>query len=250
VKTKNTAPSYGSKLIIAAVLIVLMQPWIMIGSLLYHDWAHFGPSLNKLLVALVWVAFFFGSLWWIFANLRHALRVAGSLRRKMPVILIVLAGIMMAGVVCYPLVVLPAGARWVPAEEPAEDRRVVHPLGFSIVSPPGWKSKIWNMDKEWGGITLLPGYKGRHGPGLGVSTDMSAPDLTQFRETPFLDSTAWERSVTGKGENARLRYELIVTHKGRWYQVTYSESRSFERNPSLEFPDIMKRYVRSFRPPP
>src|SRR5262249_30847516 len=98
-------------------------------------------------------------------------------------------------------------------------------------------------------ISLLPGYKGRHGPGLGVSMALT-PNLSQFHETRFMDAPAWERTVTGTGENARLSYTLVVSNKGQWYEIHYSESRAFEDNPSSEFPNVIKRYIQSFRPAP
>lgn len=243
-------PSYASNFAIGAALIVFLQPWLLIGGMLYHHWGHYGASLLTFIFLAVWVVVFLGSLWIVFVKFRQALTLAGGVVRKISIIVAVLAGIMMTGVVCYPLVVNPVGARWVPVKKPTEDRRVVHPLGFSIVSPPGWKARMWNFDKIEACIALGPGYKGRHGPGLAVSTLVSPPDLSQFRETAFLDLKAYEHTVTGRGENARLRYELVVIHKDQWYRVVYSESRAFETDPSLEFPGIIRHYIRSFRPAP
>jgi hypothetical protein len=242
--------SYASSLTTGVVLILFLQPWLVIGGLLYNYWAHYGLSVLILLLAVVWLGVFFGSLWAVFVKLRQALSLANAVSRKIPIVLAVLAGLLVAGVVCCPLVLNPVGARWVPAKEPTEDRRIVHPLGFSIVSPPGWKAKMRNIDWDAAAIMLGPGYKGRHGPGLAAHTLASPPDLSQFRPVAFSNFKAFELTVTGRGDNARLRYELVLTHKDRWYRVVYSESRAFESNPSLEFPEIMKRYVWSFRPPP
>jgi len=242
--------SYASNFAIGAALIVFLQPWLIIGGLLYNDWGHYGPSLPTFMFLAIWTVVFLSSIWIVFVKFRRALRPTGGMIRKLLVTVAVLAGIMMAGVVCYPLLVNPIGARWIPAKEPTEDRRVFHGLGFSIVSPPGWKARMWDFGKDDACIALGPGYKGRHGPGLSVLTLASPPDLSQFRETPFLNLRGFERIVTGRGENARLTYELVVNHRDQWYRVAYSESRAFESNPSLAFSEIMKRYVQSFRPAP
>ena len=240
------APNFA----VALALIVFLQPWLFFGGMLYNEWGHYGPSPLTIVLLAIWVVVLLLSIRFVYVKFKQALERACGVVRKIPIILAVVAGILMTGVVCYPFVVMPVGARWIPAYEPTEDRRVVHTLGFSIIAPPGWKTRTWNFEQVEAGIALDPGYKGRHGPGLAVLTLVSPPDLSQFRETPFSDWKAFERTATGRGENARLRYELVVAHKEQWYRVVYGESRAFDTNPSLEFPEIMKRYIRSFRPAP
>ena len=240
--------SYASNFAIGVVLIVVLQPWLVIGGLLYDDWAHYGPGFDVIIFLAGWAAVFLGAIWGVFVKFRQALKLASNLQRKVPVIITVVAGISMASVSCFPFFTILSGARWVPAKEPTEDRRIVHPLGFSIVAPPGWKARIWNFDNEEAGIALGPGYKGRHGPHLGVTMLPGPPDLSQFHETTFSEFKAFERTVAGTGENARLGCTLVVDYKGRWYHISYGESRAFESSPRLEFPEIMKRYMRSFKP--
>jgi hypothetical protein len=239
--------SHKANFAIGVALLVFLQPWLLIGVMLGYEWGHYGPSPAKIVFLMGWATVFLSCLWVVFVKFRQALRQSGGVAGRILVWAAILAGMMMAGVVCYPLFGMPVGARWIPAQEPTDDRRVVHPLGFSIVSPPGWKARIWNFPDD-AGISLYPGYKGRHGPGLGITASALPPDLLHYQEIPFLDLKAYERTVTGTGENARLRYELVVTHSNQWYRVMYSESRAFESDPSLEFPEIMKRYVHSFWP--
>src|SRR5258708_1821928 len=45
------------------------------------------------------------------------------------------------------LIPLPAGPLWIARESPQEERRIVHPKGFSIVKPPGWFARI-ELEKD------------------------------------------------------------------------------------------------------
>jgi hypothetical protein len=246
--------SYGSSFGLGVALIVFLQPWLFIGVFLYYDCGHYGPSLSRIILLVSWLAVFCGSVWSVYVSFRQTLRLAGNMVRRIPVITAVSAGIVMAGVICYPVAVIPIGARWIPVKEPTEDRRVIHPKGFSIVSPPGWEVRTWDYDKIDSNLNaylaLNPGGRSRHSPSLFVSIIETPGNLSNFRETTFLDLQAFERTVIKRGENGWLKYELIMAHKDRWYQVAYRESRAFEKNPSSEFPEIMKHYVRSFRPAP
>lgn len=145
------------------------------------------------------------------------------------------------------------GAPWLPNKPPQENHRVVHPKGFSIIPPPGWVVKIadsGNDDISGFSIAMTPGSKGlRYAPGLRVKILETAPDLSQFHEIVFSDMKAYERTIpVGDAERPCLRHELIVTHNAQWYEVGYY-SQQF-RDKSLEVPEIMMLYIRSFRPPP
>jgi|ERR1051325_5552005 hypothetical protein len=178
-------------------------------------------------------------------------------REKPPVLLKVLVVLAVASVVIA--IWLPAllgiryGAPWLPKESPQESRRVTHPKGFSIIPPPGWVVKIADSGKEdlYGfSIAMTPGSKGlRYAPGIHVKTLESTPNLSEFHEITFSGMKAYERTVpVGNAERPCLRHELVVTHNAQWYEVGYYAERF--RDNSLEVPEMMMLYIRSFKPAP
>src|SRR5689334_5356783 len=106
-------------------------------------------------------------------------------------VLVILAVLVWIGVVWLPV---PSG--WIPEQPPSEDRRVVHPLGFSVIKPPGWHEKIFCEDDQnmmGNEIYLLPTTnKVRFLPSFRVSTFNSTPAyLSNYHETRFLEMKAY-----------------------------------------------------------
>src|SRR5262245_53508306 len=61
---------------------------------------------------------------------------------KIRTVLIILLPMALIALVLLVLASLPSGPPWIAEEPPQEDRRIVHPKGFSIVKPPGWFAQI------------------------------------------------------------------------------------------------------------
>ena len=102
-------------------------------------------------------------------------------------------------------------------------------------------------------IMLGPGSKGiRYAPGLAIAIYDSAisPDLSEFRETTFLQMKAFEvtRPVTGGGDVPYLRYHLFARDDGHWYELFYVlPNGSFEKPARSKVPEMMMLYIQSFR---
>lgn len=171
---------------------------------------------------------------------------------------IVLLAIVASLVICF-VTLLPRlaglrrGAPWVPEKPPTEECRVFHPEGFSMIPPPGWVVKTHvgeEKDLFDCSISFSPGSKGyRYAPVISVRTTETTPDLNGFQETNAQNLQIYERTVpTGDGENRCLSYRLITRIDKQWYEVRY-HSLQFHDD-SLEIPEIMMFYLRSFRSAP
>ena len=151
------------------------------------------------------------------------------------------------------IILLPAlhhrGGAWLPKQPPSEDRRVFHPKGFSIVSPHGWKVTTSGYESDVAVLLLTPGDNLRISPGLAVSILTEPPQLTDFQNAVFPVGRAYSRIGISKGHNhARCIYTLAVNHSNHWYQVTYSETRAFDDDRSVKIPEMIMRYIDTFRP--
>lgn len=156
-------------------------------------------------------------------------------------------------VVLLVLASLPSGPPWIPEEGPQEDRRVVHPLGFSVVKPPGWSEKIFRDDDHnlmGDTIYLLPTTnRVRFRPCFRVSAFTNTPAyLTQYHQTRFLGITAYEKTVLRAGNGDFFAYELLLTNRDLWYQIIY-QIPADSRSPSItSVPETMLPYIQSFKP--
>jgi hypothetical protein len=146
----------------------------------------------------------------------------------------------------------PKGPPWVPEELPREDRRVVHPLGFSVVKPPGWCEKLFHDDDHnlmGDAIYLLPTTnRVRFRPYLRVNTFTNTPaDLSNYHGTRFLDMDAYEKTVLRAGNGDYFTYELYITNHSRWYRIIY-QIPADSRTPSItSVPETMLPYIQSFK---
>ena len=172
--------------------------------------------------------------------------------KPLTVILVVMT---VVAVVLLMLTSLRSGPPWIPEETPQEDRRIVHPIGFSVVKPPGWCEKIFRdndgslMGDE---IYLLPTTNRlRFRPCLRVSTFTNTPvHLSNYNETLFLKMKAYEKTVLRAGNGDYFTYELYLTNGGRWYEIIY-QIPADSRTPSITtIPESMMPYIQSFRPIP
>lgn len=152
-----------------------------------------------------------------------------------------------------PMLVMPIGGPWVPRTEPSEDKRVFHPSGFSIISPPGWKIRIHTNPEAAQllgyEIGMTPGDRSRYSPGLGAGRWFRQDDLTNYQMTVFRGKPAFEQTILGSGEYARLYYELLVPDGTNWFRLHYSKDAAFESPSRSNFPPIIRRYIESFRFP-
>jgi hypothetical protein len=105
-----------------------------------------------------------------------------------------------------------------------------------------------NFDSEGALLLVTPGDRSRIAPGLAVCTLTEPPELSDFQEIAFLGNNAYSRVAISKGTHARCSYTLVVNHSNQWYQISYSETRAYDANPSTEIPEMMMLYVQSFRP--
>ncbi len=166
-----------------------------------------------------------------------------------------LAVMAVVAVVLLVLASLSNGPPWIPVETPQEDRRVVHPLGFSVVKPPGWFEKIFRDDDHnlmGDEIYLLPTTnKVRFRPDIRVSTFTNTPVyLSNYHETLFLKMKAYEKTVLRAGNGDYFTYDVYVTNSGRWYEIIY-QIPADSRTPSITtVPESMMPYIQSFRPIP
>jgi hypothetical protein len=145
---------------------------------------------------------------------------------------------------------LDAGAPWVPKKSPAEEDRVFHPDGFSMIPPPGWVAKSHEGEEKDlfdCSISFSPGSKGyRYAPDIAVKATKTAPDLSGFQGTRLNELQVYERTtLVGTGEHPLLHYQLVLQGKLQWYEVRYF-THQFRDN-SLEIPEIMLSYLRSIR---
>src|SRR5262245_14261987 len=117
--------------------------------------------------------------------------LAASLVKAKPLTVVLLVMAVVA-VVLLVLTSLPNGPPWIPEQAPQENRRVVHPLGFSVVKPPGWFEKIFRDDDHHtmgDAVYLLPTTnRVRFRPYLRVDTFTNTPTyLSNYHRTRFLD---------------------------------------------------------------
>jgi len=169
--------------------------------------------------------------------------------RIIKIVILVCAVVVLLALLSPLLLGIPSGALWLPKTLPDEAARVVHPKGFSIIPPPGWVVKVGSDH-----INLQPGSKGmRYTPGLSIVAHKSdtAPELSQFHEAVFSEIKAYEMTLptSGNGDVPYLRYHVFLRHEEYWYEVFYVlPNGSFDKPAYLEVPDMMMRYIRSFRP--
>jgi len=171
--------------------------------------------------------------------------------RSIKIVIAVCAGLVLAVLLAPQVLSIRSGAAWIPSTPPAEDRRVVHPKGFSIIPPPGWVVRVTSD-----AILLGPGSKGmRYTPGLSIGTFESAvsPDLSKFHETTFRQLKAYEMTlpVSGGGDVPYLRYHLFVRDDGHWYELLYVlPNGSFDKPARSKVPETMMLYIQSLMPSP
>src|ERR1041384_8220649 len=120
------------------------------------------------------------------------------------------------------------GPPWIPEKTPQEDHRVVHPLGYSIVKPPGWIERIYREDdgSTMGDAIMLTPTTNRFPrfrPSLGVHTFTNTPVyLSNYHETLFLQMKAYEQiKERAGGSGDYFSYAVYVTNRGRWYSIIY-----------------------------
>ena len=176
-------------------------------------------------------------------------------RVKAKPLTVILAVMAVVAVVLLVLASLPHGPPWIPEETPQEDRRVVHPLGFSVVKPSGWFEKIFRDDDHnlmGDEIYLLPTTnRVRFRPCLRVSTFTNTPAyLSNYHQTRFLDMDAYEKTVLRAGNGDYFTYELYFPNRDRWYRIIY-QIPADSRTPSItSVPETMLPYMKSFKPIP
>ncbi|TWU44431.1 hypothetical protein [Rubripirellula reticaptiva] len=153
------------------------------------------------------------------------------------------------------VIVTQVTGRDVPTTPPRESRRVMHPLGFSIVSPTNWDSQI--RVKPIGivgpGIYMSPrtiGPPRRYSAALSVSV---CDDRERLRDQHEMTADtvagfpAFSRIVTadvGDGVPS-FAYTAFLKSRDTWYVVRYNLS-----SDSAVLPGSVRDYIASFRVTP
>ncbi len=167
-------------------------------------------------------------------------------------ILMALAVVVIFALISFIWIPLPSG--WIPQQAPSEDRRVVHPLGFSIVKPPGWFVKVFREESVYGeaSINLLATDKKiRFYPRLKVAAWKSSPDfLSKYHETIFLGMKAYQKIDLRAGRGDYFTYQLFITNQNRWYELIYQIPADCTRPSITNIPTAMMPYLQSFKPVP
>lgn len=120
----------------------------------------------------------------------------------------------------------------IPTSDPDEDNRVYHPMGFSVVAPNDWKTRISVDDGGVGfgnALHLLPkcGVPRRYGSGMSIHQHGTKPDKTaDFKETTFQGEPALElqtkRGSGGFEDPVLYAYDLIFERDGLWYTASFN----------------------------
>jgi hypothetical protein len=113
-----------------------------------------------------------------------------------------------------------------PWQSPREQDRVVHPSGFSIIKPRGWKERIGVRHDPvlpYDYISLYPDSKARITPFYSVQRLVTAPDAERMKKdgayalVKFQGIDALGReAVSGK----YWRVERIFEQNGNWYAIS------------------------------
>jgi hypothetical protein len=162
---------------------------------------------------------------------------------------LVVALILGAQYSCIRVVVQSAGpvGKAIPEMPPDEGDRVRHPLGFSMVVPPGWI----HHTVGWQGVGEIRMFthtnKRKHSDISITFVGHDAPvQLKGLRRTRFLGQEAYDRMVVLRpwtfDDGAWSQYTLYFRRGGDWYGVTYHMSE--ERT---TVPPMIQRYLNTLR---
>ena len=152
----------------------------------------------------------------------------------------------------WALLTTPSG-RDIPRTAPNEDNRVYNPFGFSIVSPPHWRTRVLIWDHQAtplpAGISMYPDgpIPRRYSASMGVSMDDTPPgDLAEYSAVTFQGKPAFERRSSrpdrGFENPGQFSYTLAFERENRWYQIGFHLFTDTEQLP----PEI-QAYVDTFR---
>jgi len=137
----------------------------------------------------------------------------------------------------------------IPLHPPDERNRVHHPLGFSLVAPPNWDSRIILKSGPLLLTPKTPGRYARRSRALIVVTRLGndqPADLERLEQTSFLSRSAYEGMQIVRpwtfDDGAWSEYTLYVTHGGDWYEIRYSIAE--ERT---QLPGEVRRYLNTLR---
>ena len=139
-----------------------------------------------------------------------------------------------------------------PWQSPREHDRVVHPSGFSIIRPRGWRTRVYvrqNPLPPDDFINLTPGSMARITPCYSVHRLPKAPDTEPMQKTGGYAPVKFQgRDALGR-EAVSGKYwivDRIFERNGRWYAISLllpDEEGSEMRVPAMWWP-----YLESFKP--
>lgn len=120
----------------------------------------------------------------------------------------------------------------IPTAAPKESLRVLHPDGFSVVSPAGWDVNISVGDGKLTHSTILlrscSDRRRRVGGCIWETVRLpERPNLTpELTETEFLGSKAWAKSIQTAGlaleRPPEFRMLMFFEKGGAWYAMQYT----------------------------
>jgi len=146
----------------------------------------------------------------------------------------------------WPLLTTPSG-RDIPDTPPAEENRVYHPFGFSIVAPPNWNAHVGGA--ETGAISMYPGgaIPRRYSASLSVSLLESRPEyIREYAPVTFQGQPAFEDTSSqsdGGFENpGHFSYRVVLHRDGDWYAIRFHVFKDVGKVPAEIAP-----YLASFR---
>jgi hypothetical protein len=138
-----------------------------------------------------------------------------------------------------------------PLSKPDESRRVEHPLGFSMVVPEHFDTKIGLEpdDTHRGAIILRDGRYDAFPPMITVHEFLSQPDFAAMSKRGFKQVGTFlgrQASImngpSGRGRAAMWNYRVIFERDGRWFEVAASDPQFFDLGKSR-----YRDYLESFR---
>jgi hypothetical protein len=133
-----------------------------------------------------------------------------------------------------------------PEALPDEAARVRHPLGFSMVVPPGWGPYTAGSEGV-GRLSMYTRINKRKNARIAVTCfGRETPQLEGLRKTRFLGHEAYEKMEVLRpwtfDDGAWSKYTLWFRRGGDWYEIEYDTSE--ERT---TVPPVIQRYLNTLR---
>jgi hypothetical protein len=138
-----------------------------------------------------------------------------------------------------------------PWQSPREQDRVVHPSGFSIIKPQGWKERIsvrHDPVPECDSINLQPNSKARITPFYSVRQLATAPNIERMKNDGGYTIVKFQGRDALGHEAVSGKYwivERFLERKSRWYSITLLLPD--EEGSEITVPVLWWSYLESFK---